>query len=95
MELQVSPDVLIIPSQLRHGTKTISLDPENADESATVLINPGFATRGASGGTLAWITLHPFTKDHLEEVVKQADGTNGDYVFHSAHTRMRVDIVRV
>ncbi|KAJ3358189.1 DNA-directed DNA polymerase alpha subunit pol12 [Allomyces javanicus] len=102
LELQVTPDLLILPSLLRHCVKALPTTTDataTADtDAATLLVNPGQVARGASGGTVAWITVHPYSSAFLRELVAQA-GTDGDeaaeYTYHGVHRRARVEIVRI
>ncbi|KAI9216878.1 DNA polymerase alpha/epsilon subunit B-domain-containing protein [Blastocladiella britannica] len=118
LELQVAPDLLLLPSHLVHTAKPIQLafapvpttetDAAAApvpttssnglgdDEPVTLAINPGRMVRGTSGGTVAWVTLHPFAAGALESVVTKAAGDEeAEFVYHAAHKRVRVDIVRI
>ncbi|KNE66273.1 hypothetical protein AMAG_10506 [Allomyces macrogynus ATCC 38327] len=101
LELQVTPDLLILPSLLRHCVKALPTTDSTATadtDAATLLVNPGQVARGASGGTVAWITVHPYASAFLRELVAQAE-TDGDeaaeYTYHGVHRRARVEIVRI
>ncbi|KAI9183590.1 DNA-directed DNA polymerase alpha subunit pol12 [Blastocladiella emersonii ATCC 22665] len=102
LELQAAPDLVILPSQLRIAAKPLPLGEAggtNLDDPVSLVVNPGHAARGVGGGTVAWITLHPFPPGTLSAVVAAAaaDGGDeaGDFVYHAAHCRVRVDVVRL
>ncbi|KNE57529.1 hypothetical protein AMAG_03231 [Allomyces macrogynus ATCC 38327] len=105
LELQVTPDLLIMPSLLRHCVKALptasgTAGPASAadTDTATLFLNPGQVARGASGGTVAWITMHPYASAFLRELITQSE-TDADeaaeYTYHGVHRRARVEIVRI
>ncbi|KAJ3368888.1 DNA-directed DNA polymerase alpha subunit pol12 [Allomyces arbusculus] len=101
LELQVTPDLLIMPSLLRHCVKALPTTDATATadtDAATLLVNPGQVARGASGGTVAWITVHPYASAFLRELVAQAEADGdeaAEYTYHGVHQRARVEIVRI
>jgi DNA polymerase alpha subunit B len=57
--MQVSPDVLILPSKLAHMAR---------DVLGTVVVNPGSLAKGANGGTYAEVAIHPVKEDALRSL---------------------------
>ncbi|ORZ35105.1 DNA polymerase alpha/epsilon subunit B-domain-containing protein [Catenaria anguillulae PL171] len=106
LELQAAPDLLIVPSQLRHAVKPVPLSDAGGvgpDDPVTLMVNPGLAARGRFGGTVAWVSAHGFPPGTLEAVVKEAEKLEvgseereqAEAVYHAAHRRIRVDVVRL
>jgi len=58
-QMQVSPDVLILPSKLAHMAR---------DVLGTVVVNPGSLAKGANGGTYAEVAIHPVKEDALRSL---------------------------
>ncbi|CAB4492440.1 uncharacterized protein OCT59_024899 [Rhizophagus irregularis] len=76
LELQNLPDILILPSKLKYFAKIV----ENV-----ICINPGYLSKGESGGTYAKITIHPLQQTLME----------GAFIENLVSKRARVEIVRV
>lgn len=53
------PDVLLLPSKLTAFTK---------DYNGSVIINPGFLTKGKGGGTFAEMVITAFDRENTEAV---------------------------
>ncbi|CAG8456829.1 1626_t:CDS:10 [Paraglomus occultum] len=56
IELQVMPDVLILPSRLKFFAKTVE---------EVVCVNPGHLTKSQTGGTYAKMTILPSNKEEI------------------------------
>ena len=82
LTMPCQPDILITPSKLAPFAR--------AALEQTVVVNPGFLTKGETGGTYATIQIHPMKRETLENVSN--DGVELD---HSVTSRSRVDIFRV
>ncbi|KAL1923634.1 uncharacterized protein VTP21DRAFT_8614 [Calcarisporiella thermophila] len=83
LNLLHSPDILILPSQLKHFTKV--LDPYEV-----VCVNPGRLTRKQAGGTYAKLTIQNIAREKLEKEAPEETELK-----HYIKERCRVDIVRV
>ncbi|EKC98004.1 alpha DNA polymerase [Trichosporon asahii var. asahii CBS 8904] len=75
-----APDVLILPSKLRHFSKIV-------DE--TLVVNPGHLSRANAPGTFAKITVHPSTPERLEQVDEEG------YTTHGVAERARSEVWRI
>ena len=58
------------------------------------MVNPGYASKGQSGGTFARIAVHPMPRAELERMATES-GDSGDVTEHRIWERARVDVVRV
>ncbi|RKP07885.1 DNA polymerase alpha/epsilon subunit B-domain-containing protein [Thamnocephalis sphaerospora] len=81
LSLYQQPDLMILPSQLRHFCKTIG--------SGALCINPGRLSRKQAGGTFARITVHPFASELFYTTEASSRLT------HKISERTKVEIVRV
>lgn len=82
--LEVTPDIMILPSKLRHVTKTVN----NA-----LCINPGYLVKGKHGGTYSRIVVHPWDTKGMMNGDSEFDGSVE--VEHSVALRTRVEIKRI
>ena len=55
--MQVTPDVLILPSKLKPLCKEVH---------GSLVINPQTLTKGPTGGSFATLNIHPFPREELE-----------------------------
>jgi DNA polymerase alpha subunit B len=55
--MKASPDVLLLPSKLSNMAK---------DVMGTVVVNPGFLSKGSGGGTFAELVIHPMKHSDLQ-----------------------------
>lgn len=78
-EEKVIPDILILPSMLKHFIKKV-------DQS--LCINPYYAAKGKNSGTFAHLSIHPINKQQLKAQENQ-------YIQHDLSDRCRVDIVNI
>ena len=60
--LPVSPDILVLPSDLRFFTKNVS---------GTLVVNPGRLTKFGAGGTFAKLAVHAPRRNDIPEVNKK------------------------
>ncbi|KAJ3330232.1 DNA-directed DNA polymerase alpha subunit pol12 [Blyttiomyces sp. JEL0837] len=84
--LQVTPDLLIIPSALRQVIKNVD---------GCVCVNPGTLVKGRSVGSFARVCVYPLQVHAMKEML--IDGGNGvdDGVRNSLEERCRVEVVRI
>ena len=71
-ELQTTPDILILPSQLNPFAKRVS---------DVLCINPGRLTKGSTAGTFCQVTMHPVIRNipcATERVNSKADASVTD-----------------
>jgi DNA polymerase alpha subunit B len=78
--MNVQPDVLILPSKLTCLVDGIS------DE--TIVLNPGYLVKGATGGSYAVIDIHPMKVDKLTE-------SEDDEIAIALKDRIRVEIRKI
>ncbi|CAO3638267.1 unnamed protein product [Cunninghamella echinulata] len=62
LQLSIRPDILILPSQLRHFTKLVD---------DVLCINPGHLCKRQSGGTYARLTIHPKSSNDNNNAVHE------------------------
>ncbi|KAG0052842.1 DNA-directed DNA polymerase alpha subunit pol12 [Gryganskiella cystojenkinii] len=88
MDFKVCPDVVILPSKLRHFAKTVD---------NVIMINPNQVCKGQAGGTFAILTIHPINRGVLEDAVMLMDEEDEQSMstYHRVYERCRVDLVRV
>ncbi|KAJ3118495.1 DNA-directed DNA polymerase alpha subunit pol12 [Phlyctochytrium bullatum] len=101
--LQATPDVLVIPSLMRHCVKTVG---------GCLCINPGHATKKKAGGTFARLCVHPMPSDKLlafykskkggdvimkmeEDSLEAGDDEDEVTIPHGVSQRTRVEIIRI
>ena len=93
--MNVSPDILIIPSKLVPFAKEIN---------GTLVINPGPLAKGNGGGTYAEVTVHPMKHDGTEDQVaasisgndnEMSKDTTEKQIFHDVCSRSAVEIIRI
>lgn len=77
-----APDILILPSRLKHFAKIVD---------SVVAINPSSLTKSASPGTFCKITIKPQGRDELQQAVQSGN----EEVEHKLYERTRVDIHRI
>ncbi|WVQ82653.1 hypothetical protein IAT38_004785 [Cryptococcus sp. DSM 104549] len=77
-----APDVLILPSRLKHFVKTVD---------STLVVNPAHLARSQAAGTYAKLLIHPTPKSKLQEMARDWDGD----VEHEVYERARSEIWRV
>ncbi|KAI9594523.1 DNA polymerase alpha subunit B N-terminal-domain-containing protein [Syncephalis fuscata] len=81
LAIHQQPDLLIIPSQLRHFCKTIGTE--------SLCVNPGRLSRKQTGGTYARITVHPFSAELFYTTEANRRLT------HKFAERTKVEIIRI
>ncbi|GJJ78996.1 DNA polymerase alpha subunit B [Entomortierella parvispora] len=88
MDLRVCPDIVILPSRLRHFAKTVD---------NVIMINPNQLCKGQTGGTFAVLTIHPIPREELEDAAMMMDEEDEQSMstYHRVYDRCRVDLVRV
>ncbi len=98
LNMEVTPDVLILPSKLKQFAKEIQ---------GSMVINPGHLTRGNKGGTFAEMHIHPMSRDILENNSNAMDvdsssssssnSSNGDsnIVEHRVASRTKVIVRKI
>ena len=79
-----TPDVLIVPSKLN-----VFVEPVECNTSNCLVINPGWLTKGTTGGTYATMTIYPMKRDTFEQM-------DSDVLLdHNVHLRTKVEIKRI
>ncbi|KAF9903629.1 DNA-directed DNA polymerase alpha subunit pol12 [Linnemannia zychae] len=88
MDLRVCPDVVIVPSKLKHFAKIVD---------NVVVVNPNQLSKMQSGGTFAKLTIHPLPENALSDAVMMMDEDDEQTMstYHRVYERCRVDLVRV
>ncbi|KAG0233664.1 DNA-directed DNA polymerase alpha subunit pol12 [Actinomortierella wolfii] len=88
LELRVTPDVVLLPSRLRHFAK-------NVDN--VIMCNPGHLAKAQAGGTYGVLTIHPISSHTLAEasMLIDEDDERTQSIFHRVYDRCRVDIRKV
>ena len=77
--MKASPDILLLPSKLSTMAKEVG---------GTVVLNPGFLSKGSSGGTFAEILIHPMKDSELQ-------GNAAAEISHKVHDRAVVNIIKI
>lgn len=77
--MKTSPDVLLLPSKLATMAKDIY---------GTMVVNPGFLSKGSSGGTFAEILVHP-----TKEIESQ--GEDGIEIAHKIAERTTINVIKI
>ena len=78
-DAKVIPDILIVPSVLKHFIKKVD---------QTICINPFMAAKGKNAGTFAHLSIHPMSKQDLM-------AQEGSFIQHNLSERCRVDIINI
>ncbi|KAF9189903.1 DNA-directed DNA polymerase alpha subunit pol12 [Haplosporangium sp. Z 767] len=88
MDLRVSPDIVIVPSKLKHFAKTID---------NVITVNPNHLSKAHAGGTFARLTIHPISQSVLGDLTMMMDEEDAQSMstYHRVYDRCRVDLVRV
>ncbi|KAK3847764.1 MAG: DNA polymerase alpha/epsilon subunit B-domain-containing protein [Linnemannia gamsii] len=88
MDLRVCPDVVIVPSKLKHFAKIVD---------NVVVVNPNQLSKMQTGGTFAKLTIHPLPENALSDAVMMMDEDDEQTMstYHRVYERCRVDLVRV
>ncbi|KAF9585087.1 DNA-directed DNA polymerase alpha subunit pol12 [Lunasporangiospora selenospora] len=88
LDLKVCPDILLLPSKLKHFAKTVD---------NVMMVNPNQLSKAQTGGTFAVLTIHPMAQDYLSDAVMIMDDEDERTMsmYHRVYERCRVDIVRV
>ncbi|KAF9275894.1 DNA-directed DNA polymerase alpha subunit pol12 [Mortierella alpina] len=88
LDLKGCPDVVILPSKLKHFAKTVD---------KVITINPNQLSKAQAGGTFARLTIHPLSQTFLEDSVMLMDEKNEQSMrmYHKVYERCRVDLIRV
>ncbi|KAL7748770.1 DNA-directed DNA polymerase alpha subunit pol12 [Sorochytrium milnesiophthora] len=91
ISLHASPDVVLIPSHLRHMVKRCQ---------GTLFVNSSFSARGQAGGCFAKLLIHPADRQALESVLQnqmsvESEGAEEARLDHQVPERTCVEIVRV
>ncbi|GHJ84547.1 hypothetical protein NliqN6_0949 [Naganishia liquefaciens] len=82
LELEVAPDVLILPSRLKYFAKIVD---------SVVAVNPSYLVKGNSAGTYCKMSIHPHPKERL----MRAGEDEEEEVDHEVYERARVDLMRI
>jgi DNA polymerase alpha subunit B len=82
-QMKRTPDILFLPSKLSFMVKEIH---------GSLVINPGFLVKGASGGTYAKLTINPLPEQTLRH---QQSEISDEPMLHDVHSRTRVDIFKI
>ncbi|KAL3154503.1 hypothetical protein ABBQ32_013965 [Trebouxia sp. C0010 RCD-2024] len=109
LHLPVSPDILLLPSDLNPFAKLVSLpvappseadtasrtQPKSASSNAgqVVCVNPGRLTKGSGGGTFSCFQIG-MSEESRAAALGRAPATNGK-LYHQVHARCKVTIRRV
>lgn len=89
LAMPVTPDILIVPSELAPFAKTVTLPasrPGAGDEAAVLVVNPGLVGRRATLGTVGEVVVQPHPEGKQEGA-----STNGN-VGHKVATRARARV---
>ncbi|KAF8937862.1 DNA-directed DNA polymerase alpha subunit pol12 [Haplosporangium gracile] len=88
LDLRVCPDVVILPSKLKHFAKIVD---------NVIVVNPNQLSKMQSGGTFAKLTIHPMSESALSDSVMMMDENDEQTMstYHRVYERCRVDLVRV
>ncbi|KAJ9107993.1 hypothetical protein QFC20_003679 [Naganishia adeliensis] len=82
LELDVAPDVLILPSRLKYFAKIVD---------SVVAINPSYLAKGNSAGTYCKMSIHPQNKERLARTGEAEE----EEIEHEVYERARVDVLRI
>ncbi|EIW72508.1 hypothetical protein TREMEDRAFT_66921 [Tremella mesenterica DSM 1558] len=85
LKMSSAPDVLILPSKLRHFSKIVD---------STLVINPSHLSRPHTGGTFAKLVVHPLPRAELERDMA-IDGGLEEMREHNVWERARSEIWRI
>ncbi|KAI8825620.1 DNA polymerase alpha/epsilon subunit B-domain-containing protein [Fimicolochytrium jonesii] len=80
LDLQAVPDVLIVASRLQYTARVVD---------GCVCVNPGWASKGRTGGTFARVCVWPLDMQRVEEAMEDV------VVAHAVDERCRVEIRRI
>ncbi|KAJ3016260.1 DNA-directed DNA polymerase alpha subunit pol12 [Thoreauomyces humboldtii] len=91
LELQATPDVLVVGSRLQYTARKVE---------GCICVNPGLLVKGRGGGTFSKFTIWPLDMDRIRESVPAADVMEVDgeeelYIGHDVDVRCRVEIQRI
>ncbi|KAF9977680.1 DNA-directed DNA polymerase alpha subunit pol12 [Actinomortierella ambigua] len=88
LTLRVTPDVMLLPSRLRHFAK-------NVDN--VIMCNPGHLAKAQAGGTYGVLTIHPISSHSLAEasMLVDDDDERTQSIYHRVYDRCRLDIMKV
>ncbi|KAG0321875.1 DNA-directed DNA polymerase alpha subunit pol12 [Linnemannia gamsii] len=88
LDLRVCPDVVILPSKLKHFAKIVD---------NVIVVNPNQLSKMQSGGTFAKLTIHPMAEGALSDAVMMMDEDDEQTMstYHRVYERCRVDLIRV
>mmetsp|Transcript_4801 Transcript_4801/g.12600 ORF Transcript_4801/g.12600 Transcript_4801/m.12600 type:complete len:158 (-) Transcript_4801:124-597(-) len=81
MRLPCQPDILILPSKLATFAAAVS---------NTVIVNPGYLSRGTTGGTYAILHINPVNRDSLDNA-----GADDVQVPHDIVNRTMVEVKKI
>ena len=81
-QMDVAPDVLILPSRLTHLAKEVH---------GTVVVNPGQLAKGISGGTYAEMSIHPLKEADLRD----AKIAGKEEMPHGVAARTHVNVLKI
>ena len=94
-----TPDILISPSMTQTFAADVSTNMIQRENVTTplgissIIVNPGYLTKGRVGGTYALISIHPIRDDDSSSDSKNAQGFNIKDL--KIASRTRVDIIKV
>ena len=108
LQLRLTPDILILPSDLNPFAKLLPLmypPPQEAEPAShpastavqstgqVVCVNPGRLTKGAGGGTFTTFQIGP-SEEGRAAALGRPPATNGKLA-HNVHLRCKATITRV
>lgn len=107
LDMTVTPDLLVLPSDLAAFAKVVRLPSPAAaaaagcaavgtasgGDDAVVVINPGRAAKGGSAGTFAWVRIAPSAEGAAVLAGEPAPTNAG--VPHRVAERCQVQIIRL
>ena len=77
--MKTTPDIMLLPSKLSTMAKEVG---------GTVIINPGYLSKGSGGGTFAEILVHPLKEADLK-------GNGNPEIAHKVHDRTVVNVIKI
>lgn len=86
LELNLTPDVLILPSKLATFAKNVD---------GCLVVNPGNLCRQQSAGTYARFVLQPISEGDFPASARVANAESDEEMYHGVAARTKVEVVRV
>jgi hypothetical protein len=99
-----APDVMILPSRLKHFAKVCFLyfgrndefqisdikPPKRQIVDSVVTLNPSYLAKSSTAGTYCKMAIHPQSRAELHDALQ-----TGEDQEHKAFERVRVDVIRI